>query len=107
VPLQSPGVARRSRCPVDLSPLSPLPSPSGVIEAKTGGRGSNLAAIVEDLDAAFGGFELRVAEAGELDTTFEQLERFLERELSFFERLHDRFEFGDGRFEVFDGGIHD
>src|SRR5581483_8287872 len=69
------------------------------------GRGLQLAALVEDLDALLGGLEARVAEARELHAAFVQRERLLEREIAVLELLDDRLEFGDRRFEVLDGRV--
>ena len=65
-------------------------------------RGLDLAALVEHFDAALGLFELGVAEARELHAALEELERLLEREIAFLERLDDRLELGDGGLEVLD-----
>mgnify|MGYP003694185165 CR=1 FL=1 len=46
-----------------------------------------------------------MAEPRELDAAFVERERLFEREVAFLELLDDGFELGDGRFEVFDGGV--
>src|ERR1700730_6409889 len=59
-----------------------------------------LAALGEDFDAAFGLFEPRVAEPGQLNTAFVQRERLFEGQIAFFELLDDRLELRDRGFEV-------
>ena len=87
--------------------LQLLPSTSARRRRRaTAGAGLELAALVQDLDAALGLLEPRVAEAGQLHAALVQLQRRLERQVAFFELLHDRLELGDRRFEVLDGGIH-
>ena len=54
-------------------------------------RRLQLAALVHDLDAALGFFEARVTEARQLHAALVELERFLEREVAFFELLDDAF----------------
>ena len=76
------------------------------LEAKRRRRRPHFATLVEDLDAALGLLELRVAEARELHAALEERERLLEREVALFERLDDRLELGDGGFEVLDCRIH-
>src|SRR4030088_1944061 len=61
-----------------------------------------LAALAEDFDAAFGLFEPRVAEPGQLHTALVQRERLFEGQIAFFELLDDRFELGDRGFEILD-----
>src|SRR5476649_1468653 len=77
----------------------------GILGGQRRRRGFQLAALVQDLDAAFGLLELRMAEARELDAALVQRERLLEREVALFELLDDRFELGDRRFEVLDGWV--
>jgi hypothetical protein len=60
------------------------------------------ASLEEDLDAAFGGFELLFAGVGELDALLEEGERFVEWEIALFEAIDDGFE----RFELFFEGCH-
>src|SRR5437773_249433 len=67
------------------------------------GRRFQLAALVEDLDATLGLLQPRVAEARELYAALVELKGLLEREVSLLELLDDRFELGDGGFEVLDG----
>src|SRR5206468_10259300 len=64
-----------------------------------------LAALVQNLDAALGLFEPRVTEAGELHATLVERQRLLERQIALLELLDDRFELGDGAFEIFDRRI--
>jgi hypothetical protein len=54
----------------------------------------------EDLDAAFGFFELLLAFAGELDALFEEFHGVVERELWAFEAADDFFEADEGFLEV-------
>src|SRR5437016_14220984 len=62
-----------------------------------------LAALAEQLNLAFGVFELGVAEFRELDASRVELERFLERQVAaFFQFLDDRLELGDRCFEILD-----
>ena len=68
-------------------------------------RRLQLAALVEDLDAALGLLEPRVAEARQLHAALVQRQRLLERQVAFLELLDDRFELGDRGFEVLDGGV--
>ena len=74
----------------------------GIVGGERRRRRLQLAALVEDLDAALGLFEPRVAEARELDAALVERERLLERQVAFLELLDDRFELGDRGFEVFD-----
>src|SRR5882762_7685944 len=73
-----------------------------VVGGKRSGRRLQLAALVENLDAALGLFEPRVTEARELHAALVQRQRLLERQVALFELLDYRFELGDGAFEVFD-----
>src|ERR1700712_921828 len=77
----------------------------GILGGKRGRRRLQLAAFVQDLDAALGLLQLRVTEPGQLHAAFVQRERLFEREVAFFEFLDDHFELGDRRLEVFDGGV--
>src|SRR5439155_8261608 len=63
-------------------------------------RRLEVAALAQDLDAAFGFLEAGVAETGKLYAALVQQQRLFERQVAFFELLDDRFEFGDGGFEV-------
>src|SRR5204863_2396477 len=88
---------RRSRAAEPrASPGGRSPGPVVGVAGERRGGGLDLAALVEDLDAPLRLFELRVAEARQLHTALEQGERLLEREVSLFERLHDRLELCDG-----------
>src|SRR5262249_47969703 len=73
-----------------------------VVGAERGGRRFQLAALVEDLDAALGFLEPRVAEARELHAALVELQRLFEREVALFEFLHDGLELRDGGLEVLD-----
>src|SRR5882672_8210730 len=59
----------------------------GIVGGKRRRRRLELAALVEDLDAALRLLELRVAEARELDAAFVERERLLQREVALFELL--------------------
>src|SRR5260221_11189580 len=61
----------------------------GIVGAKRRRRRLQLAALVENLDAAVGLFELGVAEARQLDATLVQGQRLFEREVPFLQLLHD------------------
>src|SRR5438105_14790593 len=74
------------------------------IRAEVRRRGCELATLVQDLDTVLGLFELRVAEARELNAALVELQRGLERQGAFLELLDDGFEPGDRRLEVHDGG---
>ena len=50
-------------------------------------------------------FEAGVAEARELHAALVERQRLLERQVALFELLDDRFQLGDRRFEVLDGGF--
>src|SRR5262249_7773304 len=69
-------------------------------------RGLQLAALVEDLDAALGVLETGVAEPRELHAALVEGERLLEREVAILELLHDRLELGDRRLEILDRCVH-
>src|SRR5205814_8583028 len=70
------------------------------------GRGRlELAALIQNLDAALGLLQPRMAEPRELDAPFVQGERLLERHVAFLELPDDALELGDGCFEVFDRRI--
>src|SRR6185295_16467121 len=73
-----------------------------IVGRERGRRGFQLAALVEDLDPALGLFEARVTEARQLDAALVELQRLLEREVAFFQLLHDAFELGDRRLEILD-----
>src|SRR5438874_1613747 len=66
-----------------------------VVGAERGGRRLQLAAFVENFDAALGFLQLRVAEARELHAALVELQRLLEREVALFELLDDGFELRD------------
>ena len=70
-----------------------------------GRRRLQLAALVEDLDAALGFLEPRMAEPRQLDAALVERERLLERQVAFLELLDDRLELGDRGFEVLNGGV--
>src|SRR6266849_10711864 len=74
----------------------------GILGGKRGRRRLQLAALVQDLDAALRLFEPGVTEPRELHATLVQRQRLLEREIAFLEFLHDRFELGDRGFEILD-----
>ena len=65
------------------------------VVGERGRRRLQLAALVEDLDAALGLLEPRVAEPRQLHAALVERERLLEREVAFFELLDDRLELGD------------
>src|SRR5262249_40095045 len=97
--------ARSSRGVPRAEEASPSAIAAGRVAGQRRGRRLDLAALVDDLHAALGLFELRMAEARQLDAALEQCERLLEGEVPLFERLDDGFQFGDRRFEVLDGRI--
>src|SRR5881296_3317005 len=74
----------------------------GILGGKRARRGLQLAALVQNLDAALRLFEPRVTEPRELHAALVQRQRLFEREVAFLELLDDRFELGDRGFEVFD-----
>ncbi len=53
----------------------------------------------EDLDFAFGVFELVLAVGGKLHAFFEEFDRFFEGEVAAFEAAYDGFELFEGFFE--------
>src|SRR5580765_1534261 len=71
----------------------------GILGGKRRRRRLQLAALVEDLDAALGLLELRMAEARELHAALVQRQRLLEGEVPVLEFLDDRLELGNRRFE--------
>src|SRR6267154_1527551 len=73
-----------------------------IVGPERGGRGLQLAPLVEDLDATFGLLQPRVAETRELYAALVQLQGLLEREVPLLELLDDGFELGDRGLEVFD-----
>src|SRR6266851_5627057 len=68
-------------------------------------RRLELAAVAQDLDAAFRLFEPCVTEPGELHAALVERQRLLERQVALFKLLDDRLELGDRGFEVLDGGV--
>src|SRR5262252_3924560 len=68
-------------------------------------RRFELATLVEDFNPPLGLFQPRVAEARQLDAAFVKAERLFESELTVLQLLDDRFELGDGGFEVLDGRL--
>src|SRR5206468_4393922 len=87
------------------SAVTPHSTAFGILGGKRGRRGLQLAALVENLDAALRLFEPRVTEPRELHAALVQRQRLFEREVAFLELLDDRFELGDRAFEVFDRRI--
>src|SRR2546428_8716251 len=90
-------VLRKSPSEVDATKLRTV-----VVGGKGRGRRLQLAALVQNLDAALGLFEPRVTEARELDAALVERQRLLERQVALFELLDDRLELGNGGLEIFD-----
>jgi hypothetical protein len=67
-------------------------------EERLGFEGA-VALLDEDLDFALGGVELLLADCGEADAFFEELEGVFEREVTFLELIDDGFEFLERVFE--------
>ena len=76
-----------------------------MVEAERGRSRLEVAAIVEDVDAALRRLESPVAVAREGDAALVQLERGLERQIAVLDLLDDAFELGDGGLEILDRGI--
>ena len=78
---------------------------SARVGAEGRGRRLQLAALVEDLDAALHLLELPVAEARQRHATLVQAERRFEREVAFLELLDDGLELGDRALEIVGRGL--
>ena len=66
-----------------------------------------LATVIKHFDAALGRLELCVTIAGELDASFEQLERLFESQVAILELLDELFELSQCRFKIsYRGGRH-
>src|SRR4051794_33822343 len=105
-----PAPRRSVTAPGRETPAGLRPSRAAAVARQVGGerrrRRLHIAAIGEDLDAAFGFFQPCVAEARQLHAALVVGKRLLERHVALLELFHDRFELGNRGLEVFDRCLH-